>query len=236
MADVAMFPLGTVLFPHTPLALRIFEERYLIMLGRLLDDEDPQFAVVLIERGSEAGGGEQRFRIGTMARITNVMAGDSDIHLIAVGGARVEVSEWLEDDPYPTATVREIPPLVWDDALAPLRTEAERIVRRVLARTAEFSDVRWDPDIELSDDPLESSWQLSAIAPLGELDQLRLLRSTSVGGLLRELIDLTLAAEPGLTASAGGDEIDEALELLLDEESDDPDSPSDEPREEPPSR
>jgi uncharacterized protein len=229
MAETAMFPLGTVLFPHTPLALRIFEERYLIMLGRLLDDDDPQFAVVLIERGSEAGGGEQRFRIGTMARITNVMAGDNDIHLIAVGGARVEVSEWLEDDPYPTATVREIPPLVWDDALAPLRTEAERIVRRVLARTAEFSDLRWDPDIELSDDPLESSWQLSAIAPLGELDQLRLLASTSVGGLLRELIDLTLAAEPSLTATAAGDEFDEALEHLLDEETDEPDSPPDEP-------
>ena len=48
-----MFPLGTVLFPHTPLALRIFEQRYLMMLGRVLDDEEPSFGVVLIERGSE---------------------------------------------------------------------------------------------------------------------------------------------------------------------------------------
>ncbi|WP_091491224.1 LON peptidase substrate-binding domain-containing protein [Microbacterium pygmaeum] len=229
MADVAMFPLGTVLFPHTPLALRIFEERYLIMLGRLLDDEDPQFAVVLIERGSEAGGGDQRFGIGTMARITNVMAGESDIHVIAVGGTRVEVREWLDDEPYPTAAVRELPPLVWDDALTPLRDEAERIVRRVLSRAAEFSDVRWDPDIELSDDPLESSWQLSAIAPLGELDQLHLLASTSLGGLLRELIDLTLAAEPALTAVPRGDEFDAALgQLLEDAEAAEDDGPDDE--------
>ena len=167
MANVAMFPLGSVLFPHTPLALRIFEERYLVMLGRLLEDDDPQFGVVLIERGSEAGGGDQRFGIGTMARITNVMAGERDIHLIAVGGARVEVSEWHDDEPYPTAAVRELPSLVWDDALTPLRNEAERIVRRVLSRAAEFSEVQWDPNIELSDDPLESSWQLAAIAPLG---------------------------------------------------------------------
>ena len=55
-----MFPLGTVLFPHTPLALRIFEQRYLMMLGRVLDDDEPSFGVVLIERGSEAGGGDQR--------------------------------------------------------------------------------------------------------------------------------------------------------------------------------
>ncbi|MET0830194.1 MAG: LON peptidase substrate-binding domain-containing protein [Microbacterium sp.] len=218
MADVAMFPLGTVLFPHTPLALRIFEERYLVMLGRLLDDEDPQFGVVLIERGSEAGGGDHRFAIGTMARITNVMAGERDIHLIAVGGSRVEVSEWRDDEPYPTATVRELPSLVWDDALTPLRSEAERIVRRVLSRAAEFAEVQWDPNIELSDDPLESSWQLAAIAPLGQLDQFRLLRSTTVGGLLRELIDLTLAAEPLLTATADDDAFDEALVTLLDED------------------
>lgn len=212
-----MFPLGSVLFPHTPLALRIFEERYLMMLGRLLDDEDPQFGVVLIERGSEAGGGDQRFRIGTMARITNVMAGERDIHLIAVGGSRIEVAEWRDDEPYPTATVRELPPLVWDDALTPLRTEAERIVRRVLSRAAEYAEVQWDPNIELSDDPLESSWQLAAIAPLGQLDQFRLLRSTTVGGLLRELIDLTLAAEPLLTATPDGDAFDDALVTLLDE-------------------
>jgi Lon protease-like protein len=218
MADVAMFPLGTVLFPHTPLALRIFEERYLVMLGRLLEDEDPQFGVVLIERGSEAGGGDHRFSIGTMARITNVMAGERDIHLIAVGGSRVEVSEWRDDEPYPTATVRELPSLVWDDALTPLRNEAERIVRRVLSRAAEYAETQWDANIELSDDPLESSWQLAAIAPLGQLDQFRLLRSTTVGGLLRELIDLTLAAEPVLTATADGDAFDEALMNLLDED------------------
>ncbi len=226
-----MFPLGAVLFPHTPLALRIFEERYLMMLGRLLEDDDPQFGVVLIERGSEAGGGDQRFAIGTMARITNVMAAERDIHLIAVGGSRVEVSQWRDDDPYPTATVRELPALVWDDALTPLRNEAERIVRRVLSRAAEYAEVRWDPDIELSDDPLESSWQLAAIAPLGQLDQFRLLRSTTVGGLLRETIDLTLAAEPVLTTTADDAAFDQALVNLLEEdadtEDDDPDAAPD---------
>lgn len=225
-----MFPLGSVLFPHTPLALRIFEERYLVMLGRLLEEDEPQFGVVLIERGSEAGGGDQRFDIGTMARIANVSAGERDIHLIAVGGARVEVSRWLDDEPYPTAAVRELPSLVWDDALTPLRSEAERIVRRVLSRAAEFSDVPWDPATELSEDPLESSWQLAAIAPLGQLDQLRLLRATTAGGLLREIIDLTLAAEPALTATADDAAFDEALLGLLEDdittEDDDPDAAS----------
>ena len=53
----AMFPLGSVLLPHMPLPLQLFEQRYLMMLGQLLETEDPEFGVVLIERGSEVGGG-----------------------------------------------------------------------------------------------------------------------------------------------------------------------------------
>ncbi len=207
-----MFPLGTVLFPHTPLALRIFEQRYLVMLGRVLDDEEPSFGVVLIERGSEAGGGDQRFSVGTMARILQVDPRADDLHVIAVGGARVAVDEWLDDDPYPAASVTPLPELVWHDELAPLHSQAEQIVRRVLARAAEFNDIRWDPDVEISDDPVESAWQLAAIAPLGQMDQLRLLRASTLGGLLRDLIDLTLEAEVLLTA---GPDIDDVGDIQL---------------------
>ncbi len=208
-----MFPLGTVLFPHTPLALRIFEQRYLMMLGRVLDDDEPSFGVVLIERGSEAGGGDQRFSVGTMARILQVDPRADDIHVVAVGGARVAVDRWLEDDPYPAASVTALPELEWNEELAPLHAQAEQIVRRVLARAAEFSDVRWDPNVELSEDPVESAWQLAALAPLGQLDQFRLLRATTLGGLLRDVIDLTLDAEVLLTT---GPEIDDAGDIELD--------------------
>lgn len=195
-----MFPLNSVLLPHTPLALRIFEPRYLVMLGRMLDEEDPEFGVVLIERGHEAGGGEGRGSIGTMARIIQVEVGAADMHLVAIGGERIAVDTWLEDDPYPCAEVSTLPALEWDDALMPLRTEAERAVRRVLARSAEYGSVGWDPSTELSDDPVESAWQLAAIAPLGEFDRLALLRSSTMGALLRQTLDLTLDVEPLLTA------------------------------------
>lgn len=201
-----MFPLGTVLFPHTPLALRVFEERYLKMLGRCLDADNPSFGVVLIERGSEAGGGDTRFPTGTMARIVEVAATERDIELLVVGGERIEVGAWWDDEPYPTAEVHPVAELTWDPALAPLREEAERHVRRVLTRTTLTSGARWDPNIEISDDPLESSWQLAAIAPLGPIDQLELLRATSLGGLLARLIDLTLEAEEVLTATFGDDD------------------------------
>ena len=40
MAALPMFPLGSVLFPYMPLRLRVFEERYLIMLADLLKTEE----------------------------------------------------------------------------------------------------------------------------------------------------------------------------------------------------
>ncbi len=191
MNAIPMFPLGSVLFPYTPLPLRVFEPRYLRMVGQLLDDDDPEFGVVLIERGHEVGGGDRRSGVGTMARLVSVAADAEVLHIMAVGTQRFTVARWVDDDPYPRAEVETLPELEWNDELAPMRTEAEAIVRRVLSR----AETRWDADTELSEDPLAAAWQLAAIAPLGEYDQHTLLRSTSVGSLLRQTIDLTLEAE-----------------------------------------
>lgn len=60
-----------------------------------------------------------------------------------------------------------------------------------------------DADVELSDDPVAAVWQLAAIAPLGEYDRYTLLRSTSMGDLLRQLIDLTIDAEELWSAERG---------------------------------
>lgn len=193
--DIPMFPLGSPLFPRTPVALRVFEERYLVMLGRLLDAEDPEFGIVLIERGHEVGGGEVRFDVGTLARLERVIPQEGAIPIVARGTRRFEVEQWLDDDPYPRARVRLLPDLSWNDALQPLLAEGEAIVRRVLTRVASRTATAWEPDVELADDPLSRAWQVAAIAPLGPIDQLELLRATTAGGLLRATIDLTLAAE-----------------------------------------
>src|ERR671921_644753 len=123
MAVLPMFPLGSVLFPYMPLRLRVFEERYLIMLSELVKANDTRFGVVLIERGHEVGGGEQRFGVGTVAEMLNVT-------------------------PHPRAEVRELPELIWDDRLEPLRSQADRVVRRALAVASEFAVNVWPAAIE----------------------------------------------------------------------------------------
>jgi Lon protease-like protein len=188
---MSMFPLGSVLFPHMPLRLRVFEERYLVMLSELVEAQDTRFGVVLIERGFEVGGGEHRFGVGTTADVAQIQAEDGMVGLVAQGRERFVVEDWLPDEPYPRAEVRVLPELVWDDALEPLRAETEQLVRRTLAQASEFDDAVWPADVELADEPVPALWQLAAIAPLTALDQVRLLRAESAEGLLLSLEELT---------------------------------------------
>jgi Lon protease-like protein len=200
MTDMAMFPLGSVLFPHMPLPLRVFEDRYLVMLSELLPADSAEFGVVLIERGQEVGGGEQRFGFGTVAQIVQLEAAEGFVALLAQGERRIEITEWLDEAPYPRARVRDIDSLQWDDELEPLRVVAEHTVRRALAVASEFADQQWAANVELSDDPAAAIWQLAAIAPLGPLDQVELLHSESAEELLIRVISLTEAAEANFGA------------------------------------
>ncbi len=198
MKTLPMFPLGSVLFPYMPLQLRVFEERYLIMMARVLDSTPPEFGVVLIERGQEVGGGERRFGIGTVAQVTQIEAPEGYLGLVAQGERRIEVTEWMPEDPHPVATVRELPALEWDDDLQPRFEAAELLVRLTLTRASEVSDQEWSPDVELSHDPSMAIWQLAAITPVGPLDQITLLRSETTAALLDNIIELTEAAAESL--------------------------------------
>ncbi|MFD1714302.1 LON peptidase substrate-binding domain-containing protein [Amnibacterium flavum] len=208
MSAFPMFPLGTVLFPSMPAVLRIFEERYLVMLARVLEDETSEFGIVLIERGTEVGGGEHRFDVGSVAKITQLLEGEGFVGVVAEGTRRFEVEEWLDDDPYPRARVRFLPELVWDDAYQPLFDETEKVVRRSLAQASEFEEQRWSSDVELVDDPVSAAWQLAGVAPIGELDQISLLRAETLDVLLTEVQRLTLGALEAITSSLGDDDDD----------------------------
>ena len=105
-----MFPLGAVLFPHASMPLHVFEPRYRALMRDCLAG-DHRFGVVLIARGSEVGGGDERTTLGTRGVITEAIElADGRWVLEVEGEARIEVTEWLPDDPYPVALVAEPEP------------------------------------------------------------------------------------------------------------------------------
>jgi Lon protease-like protein len=196
-----MFPLGTVLFPHALLPLHVFEPRYRLMTQRVLAG-DGEFGVVLIERGSEVGGGDTRFGIGTVARVVRAQElPDGGYALATVGIRRIEVTRWLPDDPFPQAEVADL-----DDVAS--ESDASRR-DRALDAFAAVCDLhrRIDPRLpempEIHEAPLRASYEIAALAPIGPLDAQRVLEAPSAGDrldLLAELLadhaDMLRAARP----------------------------------------
>jgi Lon protease-like protein len=193
-----MFPLGTVLLPAMPLSLRIFEERYLKLLGDLVTSDNPEFGVVLIERGQEVGGTDKRMNIGTIASVTNIGTLDEFYGLESVGAQRFRVNAWLPDDPYPLADVDLLPDLIWDETLAPARVHLESKVRNLLAFASEFGDLQYGADTEFSDDPIDACWQMAGVLPIGQLDHRDLLQSVSAEELISRTLEIVNTADETL--------------------------------------
>jgi Lon protease-like protein len=195
-----MFPLGSVLLPAMPLPLRIFEPRYLKLLGDLVASEKPEFGVVLIERGKEIGGGEKRMSIGTIASVTEIGTTQEFLGLESYGSQRFRVNAWLPDDPYPLADIDLLPDLIWDDSLLPAKAHLETKVRQLLAFVSEFGNLQFGADIEFSEDPMEACWQMAGVLPVGPLDQIDLLSSQSADELISRTYEIVKTANETLTA------------------------------------
>jgi len=199
---IPMFPLSLVLFPGQILPLHIFEDRYRIMVEEIIDDAR-EFGVVLIERGSEVGGGDARKSIGTLAEIIDSKkSNDGRWLLITKGTKRIETSRWLEDSPYPRA---EVSFLDEEEFISFDTEEWLKIVthmRRVLAILAELGDDVAPISINISDDPLLGSFQMSSILPITPFDSQKLLEVASVDErcalLKRFLVDIEETANSRL--------------------------------------
>jgi Lon protease-like protein len=173
-----MFPLGAVLFPHAMMPLRVFEPRYRAMTESCLRG-DGRFGVVLIERGSEVGGGDSRFDFGTIAQIAEAARTPDGRYLLAtVGTDRIRIKKWLDDDPYPRAEIDIVGEPTRVDARArDQRVEIERLLKRVIALGSELGYRAPDVGtVRLDDDPLRASYEASALAPIASLDAHRLLQ------------------------------------------------------------
>jgi ATP-dependent Lon protease len=192
-----MFPLGTVLFPGLVLPLHVFEPRYRALTRHCLDG-DRKFGVVLIERGSEVGGGDVRFDVGTGARIVEAEElPDGRWVMVALGIERVRVRRWLPDDPYPQAEVDVLTDAAPGSDAGRLRDEVERLLRRALALKAELGEPAPPATVDLDVDPAVAAYQAAALAPLGPFDQQRLLehdgadeRLANVAAALSDAIDV----------------------------------------------
>ena len=196
------YPVGSVLMPFMPLALRVFEPRYLKLMGDLVGSENPVFGVPLHPQRVAAGEQPERLTIGTVAKVEDFGMTDEHLGITATGTKRFVVTKWLEADPYPRAEVAYLPDLVWDDKFDSQRMTLELEVRGLLTRASKYGEMMWEPDTEISEEPVAAIWQLAAMLPVPPQEQYTMLESE----------DLETLIETALAICAGGNRFLDGLD------------------------
>jgi Lon protease-like protein len=94
-----LFPLGLVLLPQELVPLHIFEERYKLMIGRCLEDDEEFGIVWLADDGLRD--------IGCTARITHVIErfDDGRMNIVVQGDQPFRLLKRIEEMPYPAGDI-----------------------------------------------------------------------------------------------------------------------------------
>jgi uncharacterized protein len=190
-AHLAMFPLSLVLFPGATLRLHVFEPRYQLLTRHCLED-DGRFGIVLISRGHEVGGEDERHGVGTVANIESAAPlGEGRWLLSVIGAERVEIEQWLAPDPYPVAVTHQLAddPFIGDVAAI---DDAWALVRRTRALASELgAGPALAPDAEPGRTPEDRVWRACAESPIAIFDRQRLLETQSADARLALLTQVT---------------------------------------------
>ena len=177
-AEIALFPLGTVLFPGGLLPLRIFEQRYLEMVSACLRGNEP-FGVCLIREGKEVGAPAVPHPVGCLARIVQWdMQQLGVLNIIARGEHRFRIVE--------------------------RRVQPDGLARGSIELLAEEDDAAIADAADLCSRTLKAIIEQGA-APLLEAPH-RLESSSWVSGRLAELLPLPLEFKQRLLEVDGGAE------------------------------
>jgi Lon protease-like protein len=175
------FPLHVVLFPHLPLPLHIFEERYRAMTRDLLADGSPYAGRFVISSGGEDA---PEGSVGTVAEVRRAeQFADGRWALVVVGAERVALGAVDRSGPYTLIEVQPLPESVGDSETAGRLLPAVQTaldayldtVKRFVASAAsvgresqEITDVAASLDevlkpIRLPDDPLAASYAVAGV-------------------------------------------------------------------------
>jgi len=159
--ELPLFPLHTVLCPGVALPLKVFEERYRVMVKRCLELDEP-FGVVLIRDGREVGAAATSIAtVGTIAEIREAAKySDGRYDLLVVGIRRFRIeSVAVGRRPYLVAEVTELDEPVGDpDRAVQMTAEVTQRFVRYLAllqpaegEDADEIDVQVEVDLEEDD-------------------------------------------------------------------------------------
>ena len=206
------FPLHTVLFPHLPLPIHVFEERYRAMARDVMADGSPyagRFVVSMITDGREVGGDADTQTVGTICEVRSAeQFPDGRWLLLVVGVARARLAAIDRSGAYATVVATELPETEGASA-GELRPTVQRAldaylatVKRFVARHASVGQETHEPPdvtatldqvlkpIQLPDDPVAASYAVAGVLQVELVRKQQLLELPDAATRLRAELEL----------------------------------------------
>jgi Lon protease-like protein len=188
--EIPLFPLSVVLFPHMPLPLHIFEERYRQMM-RDCEDEGISFGVVAIREGVEAMGPATPHPVGTLAQLRKVeKLDDGRYNLLVVGASRFRIVGVSTRKPYLVGEVEYLQDTDGGDFVSADLARQVGTAFRGYADTLRQLAGQDPAAIELPDDPELLSYLVSATLQVEIARKQELLEMDAAGERLRGCLAL----------------------------------------------
>ncbi|HEX3220317.1 MAG TPA: LON peptidase substrate-binding domain-containing protein [Candidatus Limnocylindria bacterium] len=212
------FPLHVVAFPHLPLPIHVFEDRYRALTQDVVADGSPfagRFVVSLITQGSDVehvhSRPAQAERIGTVVEVRSAERfADGRWALLVVGVARASLSEVDPSGPYATvraevlpeepgdlARTRELLPRVQAALDAYMETVKQFVASAasLAAESPEVTTVAASLDevlkpIRLPDDPMAASYAVAGVLQIELTRKQQLLQLPDAAARLHAELDL----------------------------------------------
>ena len=196
LEEVSLFPLNVILFPGMPMPLRIFEERYKLMINKCIDEAEA-FGILLIKEGLDVGGGAVPYATGTTARITEVeRLEDGRMNLSTQGETRFKLIEPLHDAPYLRGKVRYL-----TEAMGEIQDGVLEQTKDLFAEYVRgLAGLRggWMREADIPKDPGVLSYSIAHYLELPAIAKQRLLEVDHTGERLRYEIPLLQGANQRL--------------------------------------
>jgi len=188
--EIPLFELGVVLFPHMPLSLHVFEERYRAML-RHCEEQGTSFGVVGIREGVEVGGGAVSYDVGTLAQIRRLETlDDGRANLLVTGASRFRIVRRVTEHPFPAGEVEYLEDDRGDAAqLDRHAAEVRESFQRYAATLQQLASQ--EPSVEeLPDDPELLGYLAAAALQVETVHKQRLLEAPTAAERLRLCMEL----------------------------------------------
>jgi len=185
-----LFPLNTVLFPHSRMQLHIFEQKYRQMISFCLANSMP-FGIVLIRSGDEVGDTAEPYLVGTKVRILDTFHYEDGRYDLTVEGVeRFRIREINTEAPYLRGTIESVEDIEeQDELLLAQLTEEARSLGEMLVRE-HVDNKEFAIKILFPEDPGQLSFALANMLDFPPLRKQFLLELVEASIRLETLIEV----------------------------------------------